>query len=294
MIDIAQKKEKIISFLQTNGPSLPVRIARAIEMEPVFASAILSELLQTKKVTMSHMRIGSSSLYLLPGQEEKLEKNIEHLKPIEQEALSKLQKNKTLIDEELEPAIRVALRGLRDFAISSKPEDKIIWKYAFSSEKEPEKIQEEIIKTEPKEEHKKIQIEIEPEKIPKAWEEKKEEIKKLKQEKKVEPIFEEKSFHEKQKTFLNEVEAYLKKQNISMTSIQEVDKKSVIAKIKLQDKNAILFAFNKQRINEQELMKVYKQTDGLPYYIIIRGDLTKKMTQTLDAYKKLIEVAQLE
>ena len=40
MIDIQEKKNKIISFLKTTGPSLPVRIAKAIERDPVFASAI--------------------------------------------------------------------------------------------------------------------------------------------------------------------------------------------------------------------------------------------------------------
>ena len=68
MIDINEVKEKIISFLKSSGPSLPVRISKTIDMDPVFASAILSELLNTKQVKMSHLKEGSSSLYFLPGQ----------------------------------------------------------------------------------------------------------------------------------------------------------------------------------------------------------------------------------
>jgi len=73
MIDIQQKKDKILEFLKTSGPSLPVQVARAIQMDPVFASAILSELIESKQIKTSHMKIGASPLYLIPGEEEKLE-----------------------------------------------------------------------------------------------------------------------------------------------------------------------------------------------------------------------------
>ena len=72
MIDVKEKKEKILSFIEKNGPSLPVQIAREIKMDPVFASAILSELLNSKRLKLSNLRVGSSALYLIPGQEEKL------------------------------------------------------------------------------------------------------------------------------------------------------------------------------------------------------------------------------
>ena len=90
MIDVGQKKEKIISFIKDNGPSLPVRIAKTIEMEPVFASAILSELLNEKRIKMSNLRVGSSSLYLLQGQEKMLEDFADNLKSVEKEAFLKL------------------------------------------------------------------------------------------------------------------------------------------------------------------------------------------------------------
>ena len=80
MIDIQEKKRKILEFLKTSGPSLPVQIAKAIQMDPVFASAILSELLSSKEIKTSHMRIGASPLYLISGQENKLENKTEHLK----------------------------------------------------------------------------------------------------------------------------------------------------------------------------------------------------------------------
>ena len=74
-----------------------------------------------------------------------------------------------------------------------------------------------------------------------------------------------------------------------------MDKKKVIAETRTETGTALLFAFNKVRITEQELIKCYKQAKSanLPYHLIILGDLTKKMNDTIDAYKKLIKVDKL-
>jgi len=281
MIDVQEKKRKIISFLEDNGPSLPVRIAKAIQMDPVFASAILSELLGTKQVKLSHMKIGSSPLYLIPGQEQRLEEQTENLKSVEKEAYLKLEEEKVITDEEETPAIRVALRNIKDFATPFKFEEKIMWKYSFTPEEEIQKLLSPPQKEEPKE-------------VPKAWEAKKEEIKQIKEEaKKVENIFEEKT--QTKKTFLKQIEEFLESKNTKIISMEEVDKKKVVAKTESENRKALLFAFNKKRISEDELMKCYKQakTSNLPYHIIILGDLTKKMNDTIDAYKKLLKVDNL-
>ena len=138
MINIQEKKDKIISFLKENGPSLPVRIAKAIEMEPMFASAITSELIDSKQVKTSHLRIGSSPLYFLPGGEQRLEEYTENLKSAEKEAYLKLKKNKLIVDEDEDPVTRVALRNIKDFAVSFGPPEKTMWRYAFALEEEVE------------------------------------------------------------------------------------------------------------------------------------------------------------
>lgn len=316
MIDVQEKKRKIISFLEKNGPSLPVRIAKVIQMDPVFASAIVSELLGTKQVKTSHMKIGSSPLYLLPGQEQKLETHADNLKSIEKEAYLKLKENKLITDEDEEPAIRVALRNIKDFATPFKFQEKIMWKYSFAPDEEINKLlsppQEEKPK-EPVPEKEKEELEV----VPKAWEVKKEEIKQAKalsevlvpeakqddkESKKIENIFTNKSQEttnkqqSNNKTFLRQVEEFLENKNTKIISIEEVDKKKVVAKTESENKKALLFAFNKRRINEEELIKCYKQSkeSNLPYHIIILGDLTKRMNDTIDAYKKLIKVEKLD
>ena len=290
MIDIQEKKNKIISYLEINGPSLPIRIAKAIQMEPVFASAISSELLDSKQIKTSHMKIGSSSLYFLPGQEQKLEEHTENLKSIENDAYGKLKEKKILKDEDEEPAIRVALRNIKDFAVPFKFQEKIMWKYAFTPEEEVNKLL-----SPPKEEPKKLKPKEEPEEVPKAWEVKKREIQQAKEEsKKIESIFEEKPKIKKE-TFLEQIESFLENTNTKIVSMEEVDKKKVVAKTESESGKALLFAFNKKKINEEELIKCYKQAkeSNLPYHIIILGDLTKKMSDTIDAYKKLLKVEKL-
>ena len=288
MIDIQEKKNKIISFLKTTGPSLPVRIAKAIQMDPVFASAIAAELLDSKQIITSHMKIGASSLYLIPGDEQKLEDQSDNLKSAEKDAYLKLKENKLLTDENEEPAIRVALRNLKDFARPFKLHEKIMWRYAFAPEEEINKLispSNEKPEPEPEPESTKPEPTPAPEKP---------------EPKKVEPIFEKpKPITSKpepnNKTFLNKVEEFLEKQNTRIISIEEVDKKNVIAKIESPSQSAMLFAFKKKRITELELIKCYKQAkeSNLPYYIITLGEPTKKMSETIDAYKKLIKLDKL-
>ena len=157
MINVDDVKKKIINFIQTTGPTLPVKVAKAVEMEPVFASAILGELTVNQQVKMSNMKIGASQLYLLGGQEEQLENFAEeHLKSVEKRAYLSLKENKYLIDKDQEPAIRVALRSIKDFATPFKYKEEIMWRYNFVSKEDILKLLQKTTNTsqEPKEEPK--------------------------------------------------------------------------------------------------------------------------------------------
>ena len=134
--DTSQIKEKILFTLRRRGPCLPVHIASEIETSILFASAFLSELFSEKKTKMSYMKIGSSSLYFIPGQEYLLEKFSYHLKSKERDAFELLINHKFLVDSKQDPAIRVALRAIRDFAIPFKQGEEIIWRYFTIPESE--------------------------------------------------------------------------------------------------------------------------------------------------------------
>ena len=93
MINIEITKQKITNFLNQKGPSLPIQIAKQIEMTPMFTSAILSELTNIKQVKTSSLKVGSSPLYFLPGQEQQLENFADNFSGIEKEAFLKIQKD---------------------------------------------------------------------------------------------------------------------------------------------------------------------------------------------------------
>jgi len=127
-------KERIIPILKIKGPTIPIHIAQETGISMLFASAFLSELLSERTIKMSHMRVGNSPIYFIPGQEPQLEKFSNYLKSKEKEAFLLIQERKFLKDSEQSPAIRVALRAIRDFAIPFKRDNEIIWRYLTSSE----------------------------------------------------------------------------------------------------------------------------------------------------------------
>jgi len=173
MIDVGEIKRKIIDFINQNGPTLPISIVKFLGLEPVFVSAILAELSNEKRIKTTQLKVGSSCLYYLEGQENLLEEKAEfYLKGVEKEAFLFLKKNKILLDEEQTPVFRVAFRNLRDFAFSFNQDNKIYWKYFlidkdllekyFQEENKPienEKLNKEIIEDK-KDEEKIIEEEI--------------------------------------------------------------------------------------------------------------------------------------
>src|SRR3989338_4401188 len=117
MIDLQKvnaTKEKILSTIQASGPTFPTRISRETSVSPLFIGALLSEMVSEKKLVMSKMKVGSSPLYFLPGQEASLENFLQYLNGKEREAVEKLKEKQILDDSSEDPATRVALRKLRD------------------------------------------------------------------------------------------------------------------------------------------------------------------------------------
>ena len=122
-------RKKIVGILKLKGPSLPVQVARGIELSSLFAGALLSELAKEKTIKISHMKVGGSPLYFLAGQEPLLEKFHTYLPGKEKEAFLLLQKKNVLEDKTQVPAIRVALRNLKDFAFPFPKNNEIFWRF---------------------------------------------------------------------------------------------------------------------------------------------------------------------
>jgi hypothetical protein len=118
-----------MSFLKDKGPSIPVKVSGHLGVDTMLASAFLAELLSDKEIKMSKMKVGNSPIYFLNGQEERLQDFSNYLKGREREAFELLKDKKILRDRNQEPAIRVALRSIKDFAFPFKVRDETFWRF---------------------------------------------------------------------------------------------------------------------------------------------------------------------
>ncbi len=134
-------KEDVYQFVLTNGPLIPVSVARNFKIEILMASAYLSELVANKKLKVTKfLKIGTSPLYYTPGQEEKLTNFISYLPQRPKEVALLLQENKILRDTSIEPWQRVALREISDFTVPIKvlnnSKEEIFWRWYLFEENE--------------------------------------------------------------------------------------------------------------------------------------------------------------
>jgi len=282
-------KEKILEILRLKGPSLPVRIAREINTDGLFASAFLSELISNKKVKISNMRVGNSPLYFLPGQEDQLENFSEHIKGREREAFDLLKEKSFLKDDEQHPAIRVALRSIRDFAIPFRDsEENIIWRFFKVSQEDFGRVVEE------KKSEKDLGIfegrgDME-EEIPKKVEKPKI-IDGPKVKKSVK-----KKVSTKSDKFFNIVKEFLEKRNMGIVGIEGMSKTDLILKIKSGGEEKTLVAFNKKRINDADLIKAYKKASEYKrkFLVLSKGGALKKLEELIEAAKGLESLEKIE
>ena len=308
--DTSQIKEKIIIVFKTRGPSLPVQIAKEIGLSTLFTSAFLSELLSEKRIKMSHMKVGSSSIYFIPGQEPMLEKFSQYLKSKEKEAFDLLKENKLLNDDEQHPAIRVALRAIKDFAIPFKKENKIYWRYFASNLEEislrlnlNKEIGKEVKEAKSHDEKNELEKSVREKDVKKTEDnlinqpdildktKKKEE--KSKQKRKTAKRKNADKMNEK---FFNKVKEFLLGKSIEIISIEGVSKNEFILKIKKDNEEQLLIAYNKKKIDESDIIKAYKRAleSDLKYMVLSFGDVPKKINGLLDAFKKLSDIEKLE
>lgn len=305
--DAMQIRGKIISFITQNGPSLPVQIAKETGLSILFASAFLSEMYGEKEIKMSNLRIGSSPLYFISGQEPQLEKFSQYLKSKEKEAFLILQERKILRDSEQHPAIRVAIREIKDFAIPFEKDNEIFWRYFLAEE--PSKKIGEILEVE--------EI-VEPEtEIIKVENEEKTEDEEPKEEKEIEDIFEEKKQipikektskkskssaksknqnKKKDENFFNRIKDFLAKEKIEILDIKDFKNDEAVLKVRKEDVEELIFAFNQKKITEKEILKAYKKAsqERMKYGVLSLGEPSKKLNDLISAVRDLSIIDKIE
>jgi hypothetical protein len=285
MQDTSKIKERIIQIIRTKGPNFPSPIASEIQTSILFTSAFLSELLSDKQVKITYMRVGSSPIYYISGQESQLELfATKYLKSKEKEAFILLKENKIIKDSNQAPAIRIALREIKDYAIPYEKKDGLYWKYFLISEEEiNSQKEEEILKKEENKEESSIQEEEIKEKSIKK-NEKKKNTKKTNSNKK------------NDENFFNKIKENLSRKNIEILDIINFSKGEAILKIKNKDLEEILFAFNKKKISEKDIIKAFKKSleYKLNYTIFSLGDSPKKIMEMISAIRKLSNIERID
>lgn len=325
-----QIKERIMFFVRTNGPSLPIQVSRRIQMDGIFTAAFLSELLGEKRLKMTNMRVGSSPVYYIEGQEAQIEKfGAEHLKSKEKEAFFLIKEKKFLKDSEQEPAIRVALRAIKDFALPFTKNSESYWRYYLVEEKDfymplEEKKQKEPVENKvEKIEEKEIHKEEGPQKELTIVEEKKflkfvgkKEEKPIAEKPKteapqIEPTEEISEKQPKTKTkkkpstktkskqdekFLERVKEFLSKKSVAILNIEGFSKDHLLLRIKVKGEEQLLVAYNKKKITESEIISAAKKANELDlrYSILSLGELPKRVNDLMDALKNLKEIERVE
>ncbi len=290
--DTSSLKERIITIIRRKGPTLPVYIAKEVEMSILFTSAFLSELLSDKKIKISHMRVGNSPIYFIEEQKFQLEKFSNYLKSKEKDAFLILKEKKFLKDIEQSPAIRVALRAIRDFAIPFKKNEEIIWRYFTISEAE--------YKSEPRKQEKIIEKEETKEKIISPINiEKKEEIKTPIQEKpkqKIKKVAKKKTPSKQNTKFFNKIKEFLSKETIEILGIESFDKNEILLRIKSEGEEKLLVAYNKKRILDTDIINANKKASqlNLKYTILSMGDPAKKLSNLIESIQNLEKIEKIE
>jgi len=132
--NLENRKQKILEYIEINGPGLPVRIASNLQMDSILVSALLSEMLSDKKLFLSNMKVGTSPIYFMRGQEFQLIDYVKYLGNKERESFELLGKHHVVEDVRLPPPIRVALRSLKDFAFPFEYEGRLYWRFLKVSE----------------------------------------------------------------------------------------------------------------------------------------------------------------
>lgn len=306
-IDMVQTKEMILTFIRTRGPSLPVHVAQYIKTSPLFVSAFLSELYREQKLLMSDLKVGSTSLYLIPGQEKMLENFTQYLNQKELESFNLIKKEKLLEDQKLTPAIRVAIRQIKDFAIPIKIKNEgnevLFWKYAFSPDSEIEKIINPI-KKEQKPANTETHIQQEPpltqiQQLQKT-------VQPIQLEIKVDEksVIEEKPKKEKIKKkaeskFLDDLKEYLKAKDIEILEQIEEKSKEFTGKIRIDNifgkQEYFLIAKEKKKVKEEDLTLVLHKANQNKMLALFMapGDLDKKALDFIKEYKNLVKFEKL-
>jgi len=297
----------ILQLIKIKGPVVPTQISKEIKRDTLLTSAILSQLVDIKKLRISKLKVGGSPLYFLDGQQQRLQSFVKYLDEKDQKTVQLLREKTILRDTLQEPLIRVSLRTIKDFAIplhATVDDQKILfWKWYLAEDTEAAElikkalgIGEKQVEPEPpkveKEEHPKLTSTKEPPK-------KKELQTPLR---KPEPKIEAKPLIKtkvEETEFLKHITSFFTKSKITVLNTTKIKKAEFDFEIHIDSPVGPLpyycKAIQKSKVNEKDLSEVYVKAlcKKLPGLVLITGELTKKAKEFMPHELKGLAVKQI-
>lgn len=280
-----EMRDKVLAFVKAKGPVIPLQVAKDLGKDTFYAGALLSELLNNKIIKISGAKVGGTPVYYMPGQEEKLQMLYNGLQQKEKEAYNLIKEKGTLKDKETEPAIRVALRAIKDFAIPFyNQQQEIMWRWYLHKEERPRQIEQPatIIQQpvqQPIIQQQKMQVSqqrLEPVVQPIPQQEK---IQSPKQQKKT-------TTKESPDIFINGIRAYLQNNHIQVIEEKVLKKNKDYELIAKVPSNVglleyVIVAKNKKKIADSDLSLAHNQGQlkKLPVILLTNGELSKKAVE---------------
>ncbi len=270
-------RSEALSVVMEKGPLQPSQIATTVNTNILFASAILSELVDNKKIKITHVKRGGSPFYYVQGQEEKLMDLAKYLSGKTKEAYDLLSEKLVIRDSSAEPWQRVALRELKDFAVpvhvNYKGVQETFWKWYLTSNDEAKGLIKDLFsdkKIEPKKEA--------PIEKPVIEEPKKEEVIQETLVKK-EPI---ENGEDLIGNYFSSNEMYVISQNVVRKGREfnfVIDVPSRMGKLRYFVKYK-----NKKNITDKDLLDALDEGSekGLPVLFLSQGELNKKAQKYMD------------
>jgi len=314
-ITAMDNRDKIIQAIRIRGPVLPAEISKLVDTNLLFASAMLSELVDKNQLKLSNLKIGGSPLYYANGQEYKLQNFADKLHEKEKKAYDLLRQKRVLRDSEQEPVIRVALRSIKDFAVplqvNLQESPEIFWKWYLLPDAEAETMIKEALHIFSKEElskpsEKPSELKIVEQKtleLAKVEEKPEPEHKKTEEEKKEEPKKEPKAnrFVDLGDSFYNQIKKFFEKNEIKIIQEELKKKKSELEFVVEVPSNvgSVVFycrAQDKKLINDKDLAMatIQGQAKKLPVLFLTKGQPTKKAAEMLLKEFKDIKLKKIQ
>jgi hypothetical protein len=268
------------------GPLQPSQIATTVNTNILFASAILSELVDNKKIKITYVKRGGSPFYYAPGQEEKLMDLAKYLSGKTKEAYDLLSDKLVVRDSNAEPWLRVAFRDLKDYAVpvhvNYKGIQETFWKWYLTTNDEAKELIKQLFDEKKEESFSKKNPVSKKELIEKPLVEKK-----LVKETPVENVTQERLVNETPEE--PSIENYFVTNNmyiISQNMVRKgrelnfvVDFPSQIGKLRYFVKYK-----NKKKITDKDLFLAMEEGSekGLPVLFLSGGELNKKAQKYID------------